>query len=110
MSDIGIVLGIAGLIVSAGISVLGIWLRQLHIEVRDIEVKTIQGVRDHFNSRVNELMCEVSKMSAQTIELDRYIKHNATDLWAKRDVMVDQLAKLEGRLDHVTAELTRISK
>lgn len=110
MSDTGIILTVAGLVLSVGLGALGVWLRQLHVEVREIETNTIGRLRDYLDSRVNELMCNVAKMSGQMVELDHYIKHNATDLWAKRDVMADQLAKLEGRLDHVTSELIRTSK
>ncbi len=102
-----LVLTIAAIVVGAGFTTLITWVRRLH-DTLDRVPDNIAMAREQMHSRINVLMSEVAGLKATTTELSSYIKHNANDLWIKRDELFEKVAKCEGRLDHVTAELARI--
>jgi len=111
--DPTIVLGIASLVVGGGFATLIAWTKSLGSDIdklREGSERSVASLRDQIHSRVNVLMSEVAELKAMVRELDQYIKHNASDLWAKRDELFEKVSKAEGRLDHVSAELARICK
>jgi uncharacterized protein YoxC len=113
MSDTAMILGIASLVVAAGFSVMVAWIKSVGNDVeklRDGHEQTVAQLREQLSSRINILMSDTAELKVMVRELDQYIKHNASDLWDKRDELSDRVSKIEGRLDHVSSELARICK